>query len=110
MKNDEDLQEAVTEFQKLSLLPSVQLITYQQLKQYLINHINQLLKNDLAALVQLLYRMDIAEEKLRYYLQQNNAEMASDIIAALMIERQLQKIESRRLFSKKHYIPDEEKW
>ena len=110
MKNDNDLQQAVTEFHKLSLLPTAQHITYDQLQQYLITHINQLLKNDFSALVQLLYRMDIPEEKLRYYLQQNKEEMASGIIAELMIERQLQKAESRRLFSKKENIPDDEKW
>ncbi len=110
MKNDNDLQQAVTEFHKLSLLPTSQHITYDQLKQYLILHINQLLKNDFAALVQLLYRMDIPEEKLRYYLHQNKGEMASGIIAELMIERQLQKAESRRLFTKNNDIPDDEKW
>ena len=110
MKNDNDLQQAVTEFHKLSLLPTAQHISYDQLQQYLITHINQLLKNDFSALVQLLYRMDIPEEKLRYYLQQNKEEMASGIIAELMIERQLQKAESRRLFSKKENIPDDEKW
>ena len=110
MKNDNDLQQVVTEFHKLSLLPTAQHITYDQLKQYLITHINQLLKNDFSDLVQLLYRMDISEEKLRYYLQQNKEEMASDMIAELMIERQLQKAESRRLFTKKNDIPEDEKW
>ena len=110
MQNDTDLQEAAVEFYKLFLLPQTTRISYDQLKQHLINHINQLLKTDFAALVQLLYRMDIPEEKLRYYLQQNQGEMASDIIAALMIERQLQKIESRRLFTKKEDISDDEKW
>ena len=110
MKNDNELQQAVNEFHKLSLLPTAQHITYDQLQQYLITHINQLLKNDFSALVQLLYRMDIPEEKLRYYLQQNKEEMASDMIAELMIERQLQKAESRRLFTKKENIPDDEKW
>ena len=110
MKNDNDLQRVVTEFHKLSLLPTAQHITYDQLKQYLITHINQLLKNDFSALVQLLYRMDIPEEKLRYYLQQNKDEMASGTIAQLMIERQLQKAESRRLFTKMEDIPEDEKW
>ena len=110
MQNDQDLQQAVTEFHKLSLLPTSQHITYEQVKQYLIIRINQLLKDDFAALVQLLYRMDIPEEKLRYYLQENKDEMAAGIIAEMMIERQLQKAESRRLFSKKLDIPEDDKW
>ena len=109
MTND-DLQQAVVEFHKLSLLPTSQQITYGQLKQYLIGHINKLLTNDFAALVQLLYRMDIPEEKLRYYLQENKDEMAAGIIAEMMIERQLQKAKRRRLFSKKLDIPEDDKW
>lgn len=109
MTND-DLQQAVVELHKLSLLPTCQQITYGQVKQYLISHVNKLLANDFATLVQLLYCMDIPEEKLRYYLQQNNGEMAAGIIAELMIERQLQKVESRRLFTKQQNIPDDEKW
>ena len=109
MTND-DLQQAVVEFHKLSLLPTSQQITYGQLKQYLIGHINKLLTNDFAALVQLLYRMDIPEEKLRYYLQENKDEMAAGLFAEMMIERQLQKAESRRLFSKKLDIPEDDKW
>lgn len=109
MTND-DLQQAVVEFHKLSLLPTSQQITYEQVKQYLIIHINDLLANDFAALVQLLYRMDIPEEKLRYFLQENKDEMASGIIAEMMIERQLQKAESRRLYSQQQDIPEDEKW
>ena len=110
MRNDTDLQQAVNEFHKLSLLPTSQYITYGQVKQYLIGHINKLLTNDFAALVQLLYRMDIPEEKLRYYLQENKDEMAAGIIAEMMIERQLQKAKRRRLFSKKLDIPEDDKW
>lgn len=110
MRNDTDLQDAVAEFHRLSLLPTCHHITYEQVRQYLIIHINQLLAKDFAALVQLMYQMDIPEEKLRYYLQQNKDEMASGIIAELMIERQLQKAESRRLFTKQQDIPEDEKW
>jgi hypothetical protein len=36
--------------------------------------------------------------------------MGAKIIAALMIERQIQKIESRRLHIKNDDIPEEERW
>jgi len=110
MKQDKDLQQVAEELCTFSNLPQVQSITYQQLVSVLSAHLNQLLKNDFAALVQLLYKMDIAEDKLRYHLQQNKQEMAGILIAQLMIERQLQKIEARRASTNTHDIPEAEKW
>ncbi|RZL44045.1 MAG: hypothetical protein EOP00_21630, partial [Pedobacter sp.] len=49
-------------------------------------------------LVQLLYHLDVSENKLRYLLK-DNANSAS-IIAEAIIERQLQKIETRKAFKK----------
>jgi len=110
MDNNANIQQVADDLCKLWLLPQVRHITYQQLVQYLADHIDQLLKNDFSALVQLLYRMDILEEKLRYFLANNKDQMASHTIAGLMIERQLQKIETRKKFPPNNNIPDKEKW
>ena len=110
MHNAADIQKAAVEFQKHLVLPAVSNISYDELVLYLAERINVLLKDDFSALVQLLYRMDISEAKLRYLLQTNTGEMAATIMAKLMIERQLQKIETRRSFKKDDNIPDEEKW
>jgi hypothetical protein len=61
-------------------------------------------------LVSLLYRIDVPEKKLRYLLEQQQGENAPLLIADLIIERQLQKIESRKQFKKDDPIPDDEKW
>ena len=59
-------------------------------------YINNLIVQDFEGLVSLLYRLDINEKKLKYLLSVDSGINASDTIAALIIERQLQKIKSRR--------------
>ena len=49
--------------------------------------INELIKNDFSRLVQILYRIDVSEEKLKYILQLNPNEDAAKLIAAVIIER-----------------------
>lgn len=59
-------------------------------------YINQLINHDFERLVSLLYRLDVDEKKLRSLLSYQAGVNAGDTIAALIIERQLQKIKSRR--------------
>ena len=59
-------------------------------------YINNLIVKDFEGLVSLLYRLDINEKKLKYLLSVDAGINASDTIAALIIERQVQKIKSRR--------------
>ena len=59
-------------------------------------YINNLIVQDFEGLVSLLYRLDINEKKLKYLLSVDAGINASDTIAALIIERQVQKIKSRR--------------
>ena len=53
----------------------------------LIAYINDCIQNDFNKLVQLLYRIDVSEEKLKYILQLNPNEDAAKLIAAVIIER-----------------------
>lgn len=53
----------------------------------LANAINELIKNDFSKLVQLLYRIDVSEAKLKYILQAHPNEDAGKLIAAVVIER-----------------------
>lgn len=59
-------------------------------------HVNDLINNDFEKLVRILYRIDVSEEKLKKMLRESQGKNAADLIAALMIERQLQKLKSRR--------------
>ena len=76
----------------------------------LIAHINALINQDFEKLVFLLYRIDVNESKMRYLLDQREGENAAGLIADLIIERQLQKIKSRKESKSNSDIPDEEKW
>ncbi len=58
----------------------------------------------------MLYRLDISEEKLRTSLDAGTGEPAGTMIATMIIERQLQKIESRKRYKMEGDIPEDEKW
>ena len=53
----------------------------------LIAYINDCIQHDFNKLVQLLYRIDVSEEKLKSILQLNPNEDAAKLIAAVIIER-----------------------
>jgi hypothetical protein len=73
--------------------------------------ISALIVGDFQQLVNLLYRVDVNERKLKYLLQENVGEDAAVIIAGLIIDRQLEKIASRREFKNESPLEDdEEKW
>ena len=74
----------------------------EDLENYLAVFINELIDKDFNKLVNLLYRIDISEQKLKIALQNEDKTISSSkTIAKLIIERQLQKLEFRKKFSKK---------
>ena len=79
------------------------------IKKELSIYLNHLLLNDFSALVQLLYTVDVSEEKLRSVLQENKQADAGDLLAELILERQLQK-KTLRSELPQDDIPDEESW
>ena len=86
-------------------------ISYEELQKLLAEHINHLIKDDFEKLVGYLYRIDVNEQKLKTLLQQYANEDAGNIIALLIIERQEQKIRSRKQYSQRdNDINEEEKW
>lgn len=70
-----------------------------QVEALLAEKFNIMIGKDFSTLIQLLYRMDINETKLRQLLKQNAGEEAGKIIARMVIERQFQKMETRRLYA-----------
>jgi hypothetical protein len=85
-------------------------ISFELLKERLSSHINFLIQSDFQKLVSILYRVDVSEPKLKHLLKENPGYDASNIIADLIIERQLQKIKSRQEHRKDRNISDDEKW
>ena len=63
---------------------------------FLTDKINYLIIHDFNKLIYILYRADINEQKLNRLLAENKKEDAGKIIAALFIQRHLEKIKSRQ--------------
>ena len=86
-------------------------ISLDELQKRLGVYVNELIQTNFQKLIMLLYRIDVSEQKLKQLLQVQPQENAGDIIAALIIERQLQKIKSRQQFrQQKDDFDEEEKW
>ncbi len=84
---------------------------YEAVVQQLAPVINECIHNDFERLVQLLYRVDVDEKKLKQSLQSAHEEDAGVIIARLMVERHIQKLAVRQSFANgTHSIPEEDKW
>ena len=76
-------------------------ISRNELQQKLTIFINGLILNDFQKLISILYKVDVDEKKLKRILRENAGTDAGEIIATLIIERELQKIETRRQFGGK---------
>ncbi|MBK7882983.1 MAG: hypothetical protein IPJ81_03595 [Chitinophagaceae bacterium] len=92
-------------------LPVKETLTLQELQELLSGYINELIQNDFNRLVFLLYKIDVSEIKLKHILKDSSVENAGKIIANLIIERQQQKIISRKNSAKEENpFGEEEKW
>lgn len=80
---------------ELSLLT---LETYS--KEKLIDYLNEFINQDFSKVVQLLYRIDVSEAKLKKVLHENPNEDAAGLIADLIIERIAIAKKARASFSK----------
>lgn len=93
----------------LSEANSIEEIPDEQAKKKLMDLINELIQKDFNALLQLLYRIDVDENKIRHYLKENRNMDSASLLADLIIERQQQKIKSRQQF-RTTKEDNEEKW
>lgn len=82
----------------------------EEIHNQLISYINELIKVDFNSLVQLLYRIDVNEKKLKLLLQQSPGVDAAPLIANLIISRQLQKVQTKKNFSKREKTDDDDSW
>ncbi|MDE3252256.1 MAG: hypothetical protein KGO92_05575 [Bacteroidota bacterium] len=81
-------------------------LSFEQLSAF----INQLIDRDFSRLVQILYRLDVSEAKLKTILIENPTGDAGEMIAHLIIERIRQREEIKQKFPKDPNIPEEDKW
>ena len=102
--------ELITDIKKEMAIELPDNIDLNELKEKLTQHINHLIQHDFEKLVALLYRIDVNEKKLKELLQRYSENNSSEIIAQLIIERQLEKIKTRQQLKKGDNISEEEKW
>ena len=76
----------------------------------LAKQINHLIVHDFSALVQILYRLDVNEARLKMVLSKNPQEDAGKLIAALIIERLKKREEVKKQFPAQENIPEEDRW
>jgi len=95
----------------INITQSLEFESLDKVHEKLITLINELINKDFQSLIQLLYRIDVNEKKIRLYLKQKPNEDSANLLAGLIIERQLQKIETRKKFkSKNSQENNEERW
>jgi hypothetical protein len=82
----------------------------ESLKNQLARYLNHLLLHDFGALVQLLYTIDVPEQKLKTALQQNQETDAGLLMAELIIQRQEQKKTAKDLFIFRPDDHNEDRW
>ena len=71
----------------------------EELKSYLENAISELLDKDFNKLLNALYRIDVSEQKVTEILHEVPQKEMAAKLAIIVIERQLQKVETRRKYS-----------
>lgn len=81
-----------------SLIPNYDFEQLQEFKKYLIDKLTDLLDNNFNLLVNILYRIDISEQKLAELFGGRNRENIPEKLAEMIIERQIQKINFRKQY------------
>ncbi|HMZ45731.1 MAG TPA: hypothetical protein PKG56_01835 [Chitinophagaceae bacterium] len=79
-------------------------------KEDLLKFINNLIHHDFEKLVFLLYRIDVAEEKIKNLLSNNHTTNVEELIANAIIERVMEKKISKEKYKQQNHISEEEKW
>lgn len=105
------LETLVKEIDPQLSLPARKIISYQQILEWLAGYIRPLLDKNFDQLINILYRIDVPERKVTDMLNTHPDKDAAYMIASLILERTLQKIQTRQQFSNPDTdISDEEKW
>ncbi len=107
----QDTKEIVLWFRGSISNPLPDMRTEEELQAWLTEYCNDLLKRDFPALVQLLYRVDVSEHRLKYLLKMSGGVDAGATMANLMLERVTQIVKSRKKYRMpEDDIPEEDRW
>lgn len=76
----------------------------------LAQQVNELIQHNFEGLIQILYRLDVSEQKLKEVLAVNPQEDAGKLITAVILERLAQREKARKSFTANPDIPEEDRW
>jgi hypothetical protein len=82
-----------------SLVPNGDFKTLEEFKLYLTNKLAELLDTKYDTLINILYRIDVGEEKLSELFSGKNREYIPAALADIIIERSLQKVIFRQMYN-----------
>ena len=83
-----------------SLIPAADFKTLNEFKAYLTEKLAFLLDNKYDALINILYRIDVPEDKLSRLFAKQNRDYIPEALAAMIIERSLEKVRFRQKYKK----------
>ena len=82
-----------------------------EFKSALAEQIRRYIESDLERLIYILYRVDVNETKLRSILKESADQDAAGLIADMIVERQFEKIKSRKEYGRQdNPIDDNDRW
>jgi uncharacterized protein YtpQ (UPF0354 family) len=99
MQRPEDWHELIKNLNHSYGLELAKQLSADGLEAVLAEKLNSLIHSDFNALVSILYRIDVDESRLKELLKTDDGQDAGKIMARLIIERQRQKIQTRKVFS-----------
>ncbi len=106
----ETSNETSVTYKIFSLAENIDQTNIKEVKEKLIILINELINSDFPSLVQLLYRIDVNENKLKQNLKHQEGSDSASLIAEMIIKRQLQKMATTNKFSGTKNQSGEESW
>jgi len=80
-------------------VPGDEQVKHEALKKILSKRIEEMIDHELDRFVNLLYRIDISEAKVKQALSQQPFSKAVENVAEMIIQRQLQKVITRKQYS-----------
>lgn len=73
-------------------------MSMEEVEEKLRAHIDRLIQHDFQKLLSILYKIDVDENKLKKILIEQPATDAAEVIAKMILERQIQKIITRKQY------------
>lgn len=96
---------------KIASATEIQLQQDESFFNNLSDWLNKLINENFEQVIALLYRVDVSENKLKNILATDKSALSGDILARLIIERQLEKLASRKKYKTDPSAnSEEERW